>query len=437
VSLLVRRLRENRSTTIAVLMFLLLAAIIAWNLSSSYTDVRLDAIRQNGYPLSLSELNIWYQAVPDSQNNALIYEQVFALSEFGKFDVNWPIRGQAFSARYKRELADLVVSNRMALALLHSAETSNRCRYSVDFNKFFTAPGGGHGFAVMSGVKLLCAEALLHASNGDSERAVGSFRAAGLLADSVAEEPWLIAQIIRVACWTIIAQRVENAMAQTQMSEERLASLQAMVAGAERPEALLRGLAGDRAIGIAVFVEPIYALSDGRPPYNTTECLKDDLIVGLSKTTGIFERDKASYLEAMGKAVEAASLPFPERLNLGQKTPSGWGAAPRFCSISRCMLPRISNIFASEGDVVARLRTAQVALAVERFRCRHAGRLPATLEELVPDYLTALPPDPLDGKSLRFELIDSGYAIYTSGVDARNGGSLGFQIFGRQDNSRP
>ena len=433
---LVRRLREDRATTIAVIVFLLLAAIIAWNLSSRYTDVRLDAIRQNGYPITLSELNTWYQAVPDSQNNAPIYERVFALPGFGNFDINWPIRGQTFSARYKTELSDLVVSNRMALALFHSAQTSNRCHYSIDFNKLFTTTGG-HAFAVISGAKLLCTEALLHASNGDSERAVGSFRAAGLLADSEAEEPWIIAQIARIACWTIIAQRVENAMAQTQMTEQQLASLQAMVAGAERPEALLRGLAGDRAIGIAVFAEPIYAFSDGRPPYTTTECLKDDLIVGLSKATGIFERDRAFYLEAMAKAVEAASLPFPQRLNLGQKTPSGWGAAPRFCSISRVVYPRISSMFTSEGDAVARLRTAQVALAVERFRCRHAGRLPARLEELVPDYLTALPPDPLDGKRLRFEVIDSGYAIYTSGVDSRNGGPLGFRIFGRQDNSRP
>jgi hypothetical protein len=101
------------------------------------------------------------------------------------------------------------------------------------------------------------------------------------------------------------------------------------------------------------------------------------------------------------------------------------------------VLPRTSSVIASEGDAVARLRTAQVALAVEGFRCRHAGRLPARLEELVPDYLTALPRDPLDGKSLRLEVIDSGYAIYTSGVDSRNGGPLGFQIFGRQDNSHP
>ena len=429
----VQRLREERVTTVVVIVFLLLAATVARNLFNSPADPRLEAIRQKGYPVTLSELDAWYHAVPDSQNNARIYERVFALPEFGNFDIKWPARGQPLSARDKKEWGELMASNKVAVALLHSAQASNRCRYSVDFNQALSATGG-HGFAVMNGVKLLCTEALLHAANGESEQAVGSFKAAGILADSEAEEPWLISQILRLACWTIIAQRVENTMAQTQMAEEGLASLQAVVAAAERPQALLRGLAGDRAIGIAVFAEPMYALADTRPPYITTECLKDDLVVGLSKITGIFDKDKTFYLQAMGKAEEAALLSFPQRLNLRQL--NGW-AAPRFCSVSLRVLPRISNVFASEADTVAWLRTAQVALAVERFRCRHTGRLPARLEELVPDFLTALPADPFDGKPLRLEVLDSGYAIYTSGSDSRNGGPLGFRMLRLPDHSHP
>lgn len=430
---LVRRLPENRATSIIVTLLLGLAAIAAWNLFTTHADARLDNIRQKGYPVTLAELNAWYQALPDSQNNARVYERVFALPGFGNFDINWPARGRALSAQDKKEWGELMASNQVALALLHSAQSSNRCRYSVDFNKVFSA-AGGHGFAVISGVKLLCAEALLRAANGESERAVDSLRTAGLLADSEAEEPWLIAQIVRIACWSLIAQRVENAMAQTQMTEEQLASLQAMVAGAERPQALLRGLAGDRAIGIAVFADPVRDLAD-RQSYNTTECLKSDLAIGLSKATGIFEQDRTFYLETLAKAVEAASLPFPARLKLGQQTPSGW-AAPRFCSISRVVLPRISSMFTSEAEMAARLRAARVALAVEHFSSQ-AGRLPAGLEELVPDYLTALPADPIDGKPLRFEVLDSGYAIYTSGVDTRNGCPFGFQIFRPSHGSRP
>jgi hypothetical protein len=133
-------------------------------------------------------------------------------------------------------------------------------------------------------------------------------------------------------------------------------------------------------------------------------------------------------LETLATAIKAAALAFPERLNLGQQTPSAW-AAPRFCTVSRVVLPRIASMFTSEAEMAARLRTAQVALAVERSRCCQAGRLPASLEQLVPDYLTAVPADPFDGKPLRFEVFDSGYAVNTSGVDGRNGGLLGFRIW--------
>jgi hypothetical protein len=316
-----------------------------------------------------------------------------------------------------------MAANQAALRLLHSAQASNRCRYSVDLNKLFS-PGPGHELNVIVGVKLLGAEALWHAANGNPQQAVSSLLAAGLLADSEAEEPLLLAQIVRVSCWSITARRMEDAIALTQMTDGQLVSLQAMVAKAERPQALLRGAAGDRAMGIAAFAEPVNVW----PPYSTTECLKDDLVVGLSKTTGIFELDRTFYLEALGTSIAAASLPFPERLKLGQQTPGG-GAAPRFCTISPRLLPRISSMFASEADMAARLRAAQVALAVERFRSRHQGRLPASLEELAPDFCKALPADPFDGKPLRLTVLDSGYAIYTSGTDARNGGPLGFQIF--------
>jgi hypothetical protein len=47
-------------------------------------------------------------------------------------------------------------------------------------------------------------------------------------------------------------------------------------------------------------------------------------------------------------------------------------------------------------------RLAVTALGLERFRL-NTGRLPETLEELVPDYLEAVPVDPFDGQSVRYE----------------------------------
>jgi hypothetical protein len=440
VSLWVRRLRENRATTIAAMFFLGLIATITWNLCRLPRDARLDAIRQKGYPVTLSELNSWYPAVPVSENNAPIYERVFALPGFREAGyITWPGTGRALTARERDELREVVVSNRVALAMLHSAQASNRSRYSRDLSQILSAnlnPTNWNHFAVLQGVRLLIAEALLHAANGDSDQVVQSFKAAGVLADSMEQEPLLLAQVIRLGSWNMMVPRVEQALALTPMTEEQLASLQAMLAAAERPQALLRGLAGDRAIGIAAFAHPVNALANSRPQNSVTECLKNDLVVGLSKTAGIFERDRTFYLETIGKAVDAASLPFPERLTLGQQTLTG-GAAPRFSSISPMVLPRTSSIFAEEANLVARLRAAQVALALERLRCRHDGRLPASLEELTPDFCKALPVDPFDGQPLRLEVLDSGYAIFTSGTDPGDGTPVGFRIYWQGDGPHP
>src|SRR5260370_16023252 len=122
---LVQWLRENRATGIVVMLLLILTATVTCNLFRPRADARLDAMRRQGYPVTLSELDKWYPAVPDSQNNARIYERAFALPGFGNFDINWPDRGWALSAEDKEEWGELMASNQVALGLLHSAQSSN------------------------------------------------------------------------------------------------------------------------------------------------------------------------------------------------------------------------------------------------------------------------------------------------------------------------
>src|SRR5262249_54766544 len=157
------------------------------------------------------------------------------------------------------------------------------------------------------------AEGVLHAGDGDSPLTVRAFLDAGLLTDSVAEDPVLIAQIVRIGCWSIIVRRMERAIAMTHMTDDQLMLLQTMLAKPERQEALLRGLAGERALGIAGFNNTASVLEEGQ----LAGRVKERLVIGLAKSTGFFEKDRTFYLEVMEKSVAAASLPFPERLRLG------------------------------------------------------------------------------------------------------------------------
>lgn len=55
-------------------------------------------------------------------------------------------------------------------------------------------------------------------------------------------------------------------------------------------------------------------------------------------------------------------------------------------------------------------------LAIERFR-RERGQLPDTLDDLVPDYLAAVPEDPCNGYPMRMVKRNGGYAVYGVGSD--------------------
>ena len=71
---------------------------------------------------------------------------------------------------------------------------------------------------------------------------------------------------------------------------------------------------------------------------------------------------------------------------------------------------------------IALRRLAAAGLAIRMYQADHGGKRPATLEELVPDYLPAVPVDPFaaDGRAIRYEpnrLEPLLYSVYKDGKD--------------------
>ena len=54
----------------------------------------------------------------------------------------------------------------------------------------------------------------------------------------------------------------------------------------------------------------------------------------------------------------------------------------------------------------------RLAVATYRFQAKR-GRLPGSLDELVPDWIPTLPLDPFDGKPMRMKKTDRGLVLYT------------------------
>jgi hypothetical protein len=430
-----RLFRQSPLTLIVLAFVLLLGGFIAWNLAIPDQDARVLAIRQKGYPSSLRELDTWYAHVPDSQNAALIFTNAFskpALADSSSTftvigDTNWvPARGHLIGNDGKAELSAVLATNQTLLALLHSAAALTNSRYPIDLKQGFQLllP---YLAKVKGSVQLLTTQALFDASTGEIDKALEDLRAASGVADSLADEPLIISQLVRISSWAIICKRCELLLNGASLSGQQLNTLQTLIQNGERSNAMVRALAGERASGLAAFMGSadrmyIFGGSSSTPP-GLKDQLRTSLFFGLLRSTGILQKDKAFYLDVMATNIAAAEAPFPERLTLAQQASTAALSPPsKLMIFSRIMLPALGKAMQRDGDHTARIRTAQTAIAIERYRRAHNGDLPADLDQLVPTYLPSLPCDPFDGKPLRFKRRDSGYVVYSIGSDLRDDG---------------
>jgi len=76
-------------------------------------------------------------------------------------------------------------------------------------------------------------------------------------------------------------------------------------------------------------------------------------------------------------------------------------------SIMGAFMPKLDGAAITHYTAIGRLRLAATALAARMWMVEHEGRAPATLNELVPKYIAAIPFDPLatsDGVTLKYKL---------------------------------
>lgn len=428
---------RHRLAALGICFVLVLAGVVVWSLCHPRHDPRIEAIRQAGQPVTLAELDASYPRVPDAQNAALVYTNAFALMMFTDSgdtnarqiaNIELPPRGHKLAGEDKSELASMMASNAPALRLIDSAQHLTASRYPIDLNQgsLTLLP---HLAQLKGAVRLLLANAILQTADGEYEQAVQSLLSAMRLAGSLNFEPLIISELVRIACWAMIAAHLENILNGTTLNEAQLARLQAAMVDAEQPAAGARALAGERASALAIFDEPRFRTllltdwADTNPPM--TARLKAGTIVTLLQVAGLFQQDRGYLLDAFATNIAAVSLNHPERFQAGQRGAALFNAVPnRFHLFSRMLLPALAAFHRREAEHATRVRVVETALAIERYRLTHANALPATLADLVPAYLKTVPTDPGDGQPLRFKQPDQGYVVYGIGADKTDDGGL-------------
>lgn len=97
--------------------------------------------------------------------------------------------------------------------------------------------------------------------------------------------------------------------------------------------------------------------------------------------------------------------------------------------IIQAFLERTSRLNVVEGQIAAFVRGTLVMGALELYRADHAS-YPATLTQLVPNYLQVLPEDPFTGGTFGYAVGENDYLLYSFAQDMKDDGGITFDRTG-------
>lgn len=370
--------------------------------------VRVQSIKEAGYPVTLAGLHAWYAEPPPGENGAAAYLEAFNAL-----------------APTSADAPTFLEDNAKALQLLRQAATGKKCRYPVDLAVGYEAllP---HLVKVKTCSEFLKQAAIAQADGGRMDLAAQSIVDGWLVAQSLEDEPTLISQRVRMAAEINMQNALAEVLSRKAFSEAELVLLKGTFRDPDGVKGITRSLAGERAMALGIFELPPEKLAK----IMAVAGAKDFAAEAYRKSPA-YEADMSFYLDRAGELVAASAIPFPDCLEeVGRCSEQIKEAKGKGFQISALMLPALAAGMRRAGEVAAQRRATQAGLAVERHRATHANALPDTLKQLVPQFLAAVPADPFDGKPLRFKK-EVGFVIYSVGKDMGDDGGTPRQ--GKED----
>ena len=294
--------------------------------------------------------------------------------------------------------------------------------------------------------KVLALDARQAASAGDGETVVADLTALLGMAHHVREAPILICDLVSMS---IVRQAIEVAedvlIEQPEaLTEAQLAALAHRLAACD---ACLKGRLDGERMTFYDIVQRVYTddgEGDGRMTVEGLRLLtqltsiwgmdeppvqSEALAAALSPAVGFIMPSRRAIVEdyerLMAQFESEASRPLWERgISQGEQMieTRREGALSRIQHLlSTVLLPALGKVHITSEKAIMRRDALLAAIALELHHRRH-GAWPATLDELVPELLPAVPPDRFDGQPLRYALIDGKPVLYCIGADRDDDG---------------
>jgi hypothetical protein len=434
-----RRIRRRFKMWHGIVALLLLLFVLFRVHGSLKVKKQIENLRAKGYPVTLEELDRWYNIPDGAANAADAYLTAFsnyvewdrealkALPVVGRAPL--PARTQPFDDPNQQLVKQFLSDNKKTLTLLHEAASIDHCRYPIDFTRDSdqVAPWLKE---LRASTRLLSLDVLIQCDNHNSEKALKSIQTSLSLARSVGT-PLLIHRLVHIAVRTQTYRSIEQILNKTQLAEEQLKKLSAWIEESDVDEGYRRALVGEQCFGLHTFQSPLHDI------VNKTESGQVFLLIlAPRKILGLHDRETMEYINIMQDYINTVELPHHTRLAAFDSIQKTVDHGERGGMLTRMLMPAFGRILDIEIRHLAHLRATQTALAVQRYRLAE-DRLPQSLENLVPAYMEALPTDPFDGQSLKYRTLETGFVVYSVGYDLTDEGGAEKGSRGRDQRGKP
>jgi hypothetical protein len=423
------------------------------NAARNTIQKRLDAIRLAGQPLNMQDLARLYPDPPSSQDAALLLKPGLALlvvpedstTNIPFFGGDFPTENVPFQKSATDEIRAAVDKNQAAFDSVPWEKLQGTwigCGFQNGFTNLTDVPIS----KIDSLIKILCLNAVLEAEVQHPKEAAQSFERAFEIEQTLRNDT-ILHGLARQAIEKWVCSSLNRVLDRTMLADSDLQLLSGSLTrtnfGATR-ELLIN----ERAFGLssAEYIRSIAVASGQTHGFSLVRRFLKSYQAKLIYR----DQDLLDYLDKAKAGFPALDLPLSNAIpmlftseqhskkiedarvqNRGSKYLSPF-KQHRISLLSITTPPDAYPLFMSEAKTVAYIRITRAALAVERWRLSHDGRLPESLSVLQPDFLPSVPVDPFDEKPLRFRKLDRGYVVYSVGSDFKDNGGKRGDLFGNE-----
>jgi hypothetical protein len=221
----------------------------------------------------------------------------------------------------------------------------------------------------------------------------------------------LISELVAIAVDRVAIESLQVAIADFHVPVGDLAALKISDAVSFR---LLfqRGLRGEEALRLATFDD----VGSGRMEFSDIDASHPHWIADppLSSAYRVFMLgdDLAAHRLFTAEMDHAARMPYWQARDRLQHIEQQMRESPGG-ALTAMLLPAVGKAMETAARADARRDVARLGLAIYVYRARN-GRFPATLDDLAPEFIAAVPPNPFDGKPIKLRRTGGGVTVDSS-----------------------